>query len=435
MPARPPNVLYLNSHDTGRWVQPYGYPVATPNLQRLAEEGMTFRQAFCAAPTCSGSRSVLLTGEYPHQNGMMGLAHRGFALRDVRHHLVHTLNAGGYRTYLLGEQHVAADPAAIGYSEVLRPRTLPYAADVAPRAADILLGAPPEPFFLDVGFFETHRTSFEPPVEATARWRRGPESIPDTPPVRGDADAFARSASAFDEGVGVVLDALDASGLAGRTLVICTTDHGLSVPRGKANLTDLGLGVLLILRGPGGFGGGRLCDALVQHLDIFPTLCDLAGLEHPSWLQGRSLLPLARDEAGEVRDAIFAELTYHVAYDPQRAVRTHRHKYVRRFSDRRRPVLANLDDGPAKDLWVAAGWGERELPDEELYDLLFDPVELDNRIADPAYADVRAELQAALERWMHETDDPLLHGPVPPPPGAELNLPDQLSPRDPTVLA
>jgi N-sulfoglucosamine sulfohydrolase len=93
--ARRPNILYLHSHDTGRHVQPYGAAVETPRIQRLAEEGIAFRRAFCAASTCSASRACLLTGQYAHTNGMMGLAHRGWSLMDYRHHIVHTLHEAG----------------------------------------------------------------------------------------------------------------------------------------------------------------------------------------------------------------------------------------------------------------------------------------------------------------------------------------------------
>jgi arylsulfatase A-like enzyme len=80
-----PNILYLHSHDTGRYVQPYGYAIPTPNIQQLADEGVVFRQAFCAASTCSASRACLLTGQYAHANGMLGLARRGWSLNDYRH--------------------------------------------------------------------------------------------------------------------------------------------------------------------------------------------------------------------------------------------------------------------------------------------------------------------------------------------------------------
>ena len=84
-----PNVLYLHSHDTGRYVQPYGHQIPTPNIQMLADQGALFRKAFCAGPTCSGSRAALLTGQYPHSNGMMGLAHRGWRLNDYGQHIIH----------------------------------------------------------------------------------------------------------------------------------------------------------------------------------------------------------------------------------------------------------------------------------------------------------------------------------------------------------
>ena len=121
-----------------------------------------------------------------------------------------------------------------------------------------------------------------------------------------------------------------------------------------------------------------------------------------------------RREVDEVHDAIFAELTFHAAYEPQRAIRTQRYKYIRRFDERRTPVLPNVDDGPTKELLLRHGWADRELPREELYDLVFDPAEAANVADDPAYAEVRAELAERLDAWMRETDDPLLDGDVEP---------------------
>jgi len=94
-----PNIVYIHSHDSGRYLQPFGYAVPTPNLQGLAAEGVLFRQAYSAAPTCSPSRAALLTGQCPHRNGMLGLAHRGFALNDYRKHIIHTLSRAGCRTW------------------------------------------------------------------------------------------------------------------------------------------------------------------------------------------------------------------------------------------------------------------------------------------------------------------------------------------------
>jgi arylsulfatase A-like enzyme len=247
--------------------------------------------------------------------------------------------------------------------------------------------------------------------------------------------AFHESARSLDRGIGAVLDALDAEGLTENTLVICTTDHGLAFPGAKATLYDRGLGVMLILRGPGGFSGGKALDALVSHIDLFPTVCDLVGAERPSWLQGESLLPLVNGEAQEVRDAIFAEKTYHVAYEPERCVRTHRWKYIRRFDEEHpTPVLANIDDGPSKDVVLSNGWAERPVPTEQLYDLLHDPNEANNLADEPTLDGVLEELRGCLDTWMRETQDPLLDGPVPAPSGAELNGRDQLSAKDPTTV-
>src|SRR3954469_15680220 len=110
-----PNIVYLHSHDTGRHVEPYGHPVPTPNIRRLAEEGVLYRQAFSAAPVCSPSRAALLTGG----DRLLGLAHRGWRLSEPEHHIVHTLRGAGYRSVLVGEQHVTPDPADCGYDEVL----------------------------------------------------------------------------------------------------------------------------------------------------------------------------------------------------------------------------------------------------------------------------------------------------------------------------
>ncbi|MGA2927438.1 MAG: sulfatase [Solirubrobacteraceae bacterium] len=428
-----PNVLYLHSHDTGRYVQPYGHAIPTPNIQWLADQGVMFRNAFCAAPSCSGSRAALLTGEYCHANGMMGLAHRGFALNDYSHHIVHTLRDAGYHTELIGEQHVSRDPGILGFDIVHHiPDT--SAASVAPAAILALSRGIPEPFFLSVGFFETHRSFFAPSSVRDRVYSLPPPFLPDTPEIRQDVAAYKASARALDHGIGAVLNTLNATGLDRNTLVVCTTDHGLAFPTAKASLLDRGIGVMLILRGAG-FGGGYAHDELVSHIDLYPTICELAGIEPPPWLEGRSLLALvAGEEAPGTRSEVFSELTYHAAYEPQRAIRTERFKYVRRFDEYPFPVLPNCDDSPSKDAYLARGWAKRQVSREALHDLFFNPGEGRNVIEDPAYADVAGDLRARLEQWMRRTDDPLLDGPVPAPPGAQINAQDQRSAEEETFV-
>ena len=428
----PPNVVYLHSHDTGRYVQPYGHFIPTPNIQLLADQGILFRNAFSAASTCSGSRAALVTGRYPHSNGMIGLAHRGFELFDYGHHLVHTLRRAGYHSELIGEQHISRDTSILGYDRVHEIDTN-HVDHVAPAAVDFLRSAPPEPFFLSVGFFETHRNYFEPSSVRDTLYSSPPAHLPDVPETRQDMAAFKASARSLDQGVGAVLNGLMAGGLADNTIVICTTDHGLALPGAKCTLTDRGLGVMLIVRGPGGFAGGKVNDALVSQIDLYPTLVDLAGLDRPDFLQGESLMPLVRGEGDSVRDAVFGEITFHAAYEPQRAVRTERHKYIRRFVDGP-PVLANTDDSTTKDLMIDLGWADRPVDSEQLYDLRLDPNEARNLAADPAYAGLRDQLAARLDEWMADTADPLRDGPVPAPGGVLLNSADQRSAEEPPEL-
>lgn len=431
MRSKLPNILYLHSHDTGRYVQPYGYAIPTPNIQRLAEEGILFRKAFSVASTCSGSRASLLTGQWAHSNGMMGLAHRGYSLRDYRHHLVHTLRQVGYHSTLIGEQHISKEPDIIGYDRVYKIVTN-HVASIAPIAIDILRDPPPQPFFLSVGFFETHRAFFEPSSVQDELYSLPPAVLPDTPETRKDMAAFKASAASLDQGVGIVLEALEDAGLSENTLVICTTDHGLAFPHMKCNLTDHGTGVMLIMRGPGGFSGGLVVDALTSQIDLFPTICDLLEIEHPHWLQGNSLMPIINGTQEKVNDALFSEITYHAAYEPQRSIRTERWRYIKRFDDWCKPVLANCDDGASKDLLIANGWADQDVPREMLFDLYFDPNETQNLVNDPAAASTLQEMRQRLEQWMISTDDPLLLGPVAAPPGTEINDRDQRSAADPT---
>jgi arylsulfatase A-like enzyme len=421
-----PNIVFLHSHDTGRYIEPYGHGLRSPNLQRLADGGVTFRRAFCAAPTCSPSRASLLTGQCAHSIGMLGLAHRGFRLNDPSQHLATTLRDAGWDTVLAGLQHVTTgDPAELGYTHVPAPenRDTPETVRIAVNTIRHAADEPDRPFFLDAGFFETHRP-FPSALTQQSRYVAPPSPLPDTPRVRQDMADYQRMLTDLDNAYGSILDALDESGLVENTLVIATTDHGIAFPWMKCNLTDHGTGVLLIMRGPDGFSGGQVNDALISHLDLYPTICDIAGIAHPAWLQGHSMMPLMRGETDAIRDELFAEVTYHAAYEPKRMIRTDRYTLIRRYGDRRTPVLPNLDDSPSREVVLEHGYADVDLPDVALYDNILDPQQRANLADQRSHVATRDDLLGRLERWMRETDDPLLHGEVPIPPGGRVNDPD-----------
>ena len=221
----------------------------------MADQGVLFRQAFCAAPVCSGSRAALLTGQCTHATGMLGLAHRGYRLRHPERHIVNVLREAGYWTGLVGEQHVSADPGDLGYDHVVDLDST-RVSEVAPAATKLIATGGPRsqaPFFLSVGFFETHREFFEPSSIRDVLYSRPPRTSPTT---RRPAGTWRRSGPvrrALDQGVGTVLNALEENGLADDTLVFLTTDHGLAFPDAKCTMYDRGIGVMLLMRGPGRF--------------------------------------------------------------------------------------------------------------------------------------------------------------------------------------
>lgn len=442
-----PNIIYLHSHDTGRYIQPYGHAINTPNLQALAEQGVLFRNAFCAGPTCSPSRAALLTGMWPHCNGMTGLLNRGSVLADDSTHLVHTLKDAGYLTVLAGFQHVARDRSQTGYEIDLETLDGGPEADhdaaVVRRAEAFLSEAHEQPFFLDCGFFATHRTgksgerdgwhnTDESPL-GDARYCLPPAPLPDTPEVREDFADFKVAATRLDDYFGRLIQLLNESDAAANTVIICTTDHGIAYPHMKCNLLDHGLGVMLIIRGPQSgepFVGGKVVDAMVSHLDIFPTICEAASIPAPDWLQGQSLVPLVNGNVDSIHDSIFGEVNYHCSYEPMRAVRTERYKYIKRFEPHPHPVLPNCDDSPSKAALVDLGWRERTQVEECLFDLMFDPNEACNLAGDPRCGSVLSEMRARLAEWMKDTDDPILNGKVEAQPGYRIAPVDAYSPSD-----
>ncbi len=447
-----PNIIYLHSHDTGCAIEPMGYPVHTPNLMRLAEEGVTMRRCFCANPTCSPSRAALLTGRYPHTNGMIGLVNRGFSIAEPERTISSFLRAeAGYRTALIGVQHIVpADRIPeTGFDEVIRNGTVDptYPDDaylpIARSAADWLRKAPGEqPFFAAIGFSKPqwyfgspHDDGYKPSLKLRGApkdpRRTAPlPGLPDTPETRKHASRYYGGIEQLDHAMGMVLDALDETALAENTLVICTTDHGLAIPHHKCNLTDGGLGVFSIWRGPGGFTGGTVTDALVSHVDYFPTICDVAGVEKPDGLQGVSLMPLTMDPCANVRDYIFGEVNYHAAYEPMRCVRDTRYKYIRRYDSRTRRVMPNCDPSPSKAMMVDHGWRDEPIPEEALYDTVLDPHERVNLLDREGNAQRRVHvaplerLRRRLDVWMDETEDPLREGHLMPPMGGQANDPD-----------
>jgi len=426
------NILYIHTHDTGRYIQPYGYPVPTPNLMNFSSQGVLFRQAFSMAPTCSPSRASLLTGQTPHESGMLGLTHRGFTLHDYNKHLVRFLKKHGFETILAGIQHVAPDPEMIGYDVVLSKEkpdmravgydSISFDRNNAEQVVEYFKGGKKRPFFISYGLFNTHREF--PHLEdsdISPDYVLPPFPLYDSPQTRADMAGFIKSAKVMDECVGKVLKALKKADLDKDTMVIFTTDHGIPFPKMKCHLYDMGIGVSLIIKIPGSFNSGTISDALVSQIDIFPTICDMLGVEKPSWLRGTSFKALLEGKIDRIRDEIFAEVTFHAAYEPMRCIRTERYKYIKFFDDHEDIIPVNIDDGISKDFLIEHGLLETRRDKEMLFDLFLDRIERVNLIHDTRYGQTYRDLKNRLKQWMKETKDPLHKGKIEKPAGAIIN--------------
>jgi arylsulfatase A-like enzyme len=372
---------------------------------------------------------------------MLGLAHRGFNMPDYGCHLANHLKPAGYTTVLSGVEHTAPKITMVGYDDILSFQEIEYPEARKPKeparaAAEFLSSAPEEPFFLSVGLMETHRPFHKADPEnypaEDPRYCRAPRPLPDTPETRTDMADFKAAVRLMDGKFATVLDALENSGLADRTYLFCFCDHGIQFPLNICNLTDHGLGVFLLARGPRHFVGGRSVEPMVSLMDLFPTVCELADIPIPERVQGESLLPLVEGKVGQLHEVLFGEINYHAAYEATRSVRTSRYKYIRRYDHRETPVLPNVDDTPSKEFMLSVGWTQRPREQEMLFDLLFDPDEIENLVDRVSHQGIREELSMRLGGWMKQTGDPLLDGPVPAPVGSFLNDPDDRSPADPT---
>ncbi len=430
MSQRRPNILICITHDTGRHLGCYGADVETPSINRLAEQGVLFTQAYCTAPQCSPSRGSLLTGMVPHRHGLIGLAHRGFRLRPGVALLPRILAEAGYSTHLFGIQHETHHlrAAELGY-QVQHAVKDTSCESLAHAVKDFLSSAPSQPFFASVGSFETHRPY--PKAAPPPKSLRVPPYLPDVPEVRQDIADLQTAVRRVDHALRQIVSALQEHRLWENTLLIYTTDHGIAFPGAKATLFDPGVGIALLMHGAG-FEGGKKIEAMVSNMDILPTLCEVTGVMSPLGIDGKSLVPLVQGKVSQTHRHLFVEQTYHAAYDPLRGVRTERYKYIRSFARRPFWLPPNVDNGHTKD-WYRQHKPEvfRDLrPSEMLFDLQADPLERNNLAGNPEYEPVLARLRQMVDKWMRETDDPLMKGHVPPPEGAQVTPSRVWSPEE-----
>ncbi|MBN1512913.1 MAG: sulfatase [Phycisphaerae bacterium] len=435
------NIIYVVCHDIGRHLGCYGAEVSSPNLDRIAAEGVVFENAFCNSPACSPSRACAMTGQYAHTSGGVGLSHRGFPLAPTVKTVTDYFNEGGYETAHFGFQHERHDPRENRYQvegssteckdhycEVAFDKALAYLAER--RAAR-------QPFYLNVGTIEVHasrwlgvfednRLPMYEPYRPDPDDVRLPFFMPDHPAIRREFAKLEAAIRYYDQQCGRFYDGLREMGFLDNSVVVFTTDHGISGLRAKGTIYDPGVEIMTLMHLPRPEWNGRSLGELIQNIDFAPTVLDFAGLPIPESMQGRSFKGLLTGESYRPHEHLFIERNFHGdEYDPMRAIRTRDLHYIRNFDPtaRRQWLPHEVQDriGGTYERWINELWPAESdpRPSEELYVLTDDPREWTNRADDPQWREAKCDLAERMDAWMRATGDFLItgHVPVPKPAG------------------
>ena len=257
-----PNIVLIHCHDLGQHLGCYGADVHTPEIDDFATDGVRFENHFCTAPQCSPSRASIMTGQYPHTHGVLGLAHGGWYLTIDGVTLPRILGDLGYETHHFGFQHVAAHPGHLGYDfthgyEYEDAGWLEASDTVADFQSALDDTTDETPFFTTVGFKEPHDPFDREYVPQSAKDRYEPADIEVPPGIPDSAENRERLAKfnalvtgVLDPAVGDIVGTLEEHGILDDTLVVFTTDHGIAFPQAKLTGYDAGLETALLVRHP-----------------------------------------------------------------------------------------------------------------------------------------------------------------------------------------
>lgn len=403
-----PNVLMITVHDIGNYLGCYGYSdVPSPNLDRIAAEGVRFENHFTTGVLCSPSRGSIQTALHPHVNGLEGLTHRGWSMKPHIKTIPQRLKGTDYTSVLIGYQHEAdrANVESLGY-DLHVATDVSRAKDVIPEAEKFFASQAKEikPWFASLGVFEVHNP-YDDYESVDPDGVEIPPYAPQTPEAKKDVAAFQGAIKHWDDHVGRILDALDANGLSENTLVVFTSDHGPAWPRAKVTTYDPGLRCALLMRHPTMIKAGSTIDAMTSHVDISPSLLDLMGLPVPIDVEGMSFANAVRGGDFTPRERVFAEDL------ATRTIRTEKFKYIKNFKNDLPVTVAGWQRDADYAHKFADEWSP--LPPEELYDLENDPLERNNLIDDERFQSIRLELNDKLFEWLEKTNDRILEGRIP----------------------
>ncbi|MDC1364819.1 sulfatase, partial [Algibacter sp.] len=453
LPKRP-NILWLVTEDMGPYIPPFGdMTVATPNLSKLASEGVVYPNLYSTSGVCAPSRAAIATGMYPSSIG------------------ANHMRVNSYNDEIGVPKYEAVPPSDVKMiSELLRKQgyycTNNYKTDYQFKApvtawdesspyAHWRNRGENQPFFSVINFTETHESGlFEPygfreietrlykAGDRNYKWKNFggshannrkteeettkhlpkdtkfdiPPYLPDTKATRRDMWKLYNNIGEMDKQVGAVLKQLEDDGLLENTIIVFYGDHGGPLPREKRLIYDSGLNTPMIIRFPDGQYAGTTDNQLVSFIDFAPTLLSLTGEESKEYMQGQAFLGKHKADGRKYIHA--AADRFDGFTDAIRAVRDNQYKYIRNYRPEqgyylpvayreRIPTMQELlrlkDEGKLTDAQIQ--WFREQKPKEELFDCKADPFELNNLADNPDYKEKLNELSSEMDRWLNEIDD------------------------------
>lgn len=440
---RPPNILFCIADDWG-WPHAgvYGDEVVnTPTFDRLAREGVLFEHAFISSPSCTPSRSAILTGQQFWRLGEsanlwstldIAIPVYPLIMKEAGYHVGRSgkswgpgnLEVGGYI-----DSHPAGDNYPDGFSSFISSRK-----DNKPFSFWLGTSDPHRPYELGIG----RKTGIN--VEAVET----PDFYPDEEIIKSDLADYYFEVQRFDSLVGHAMEVLDSLGELENTIIVMTGDHGMPFPRGKGNLYDMGSRVPLALRWGSQIDKSIIIKDFVSLVDLAPTFLEAAGISIPDDMNGKSLLPLIRAHQEGASELIRTNVVYgrerHVPAQaapsivgyPSRAIRNKDYLYIYNFEPDRWPagvpngashpmnVFADCDNGPTKtylisqknsevnSIYYNLSFGKR--PQEELYLIADDPDQINNIADDPTLSVIKSGLKKELFNILEKDKDPRMVG-------------------------
>lgn len=399
-----PNILWIVSEDNSPLIGAYGDSLAdTPNIDRLADRGILYENAFATTPVCAPARFTIITGTYANRMGTENMR-SSYPVPDF---------VQFFPKYLREEGYYTSNNSKKDYNTIDQPD----AWDESSGEAHYRNREEGQPFFHVQNLFRTHESQLHEPIDTLIHNPADmnvPSYHPDTETVRRDWARYYDLITEMDSGVGEILNELEDSGEAENTIIFYYSDHGGVLPRSKRFMFDSGLRVPMIVYIPPKFRDQGVSqgstDRLISFVDLAPTVLSLAGIEPPDWMDGKAFLG---EYASDEREFIYAYRgRMDERYDLTRAVRTKEYLYVHNYMQNRKYAQyldylwrsrtmqeweSFYEDGRLNDIQNQFFEPKRK---EELYRVSEDPHNINNLAEDPEYREVLSEMRSENLNWL-----------------------------------